>query len=442
MTSSLDQAPVQAIHSRHLSLLTRAAHLLGGQVQLWSTEPRMVLSVPKPPGAAAITALREIVPRVAMHHEVVQAEAGAGELVFAIPVRTREGLAAVISACLAPRVSGPAGAAAGDPCVTPELAIGFLVDVARALEQQLDLVRENAEKTAEQQVLHRVRARLVQPADMRETLDYILEQGRIATHAQLALLRLADGRLLLTRAPVGAGPDAGPERRVAQQLADRVGERMRVFREHRFHGPAASILRGVLPHAQPAQLAAFALSRRGRPMGLLCLLRRGEQPFTPHELRLLQGLAEQTLIAIRGGEVDDRQDAFLLSTVRALVSAIEAKDSLTLGHSTRVHLLSMLLGKELGLPASELESLKWASLLHDIGKIGMPETILHKAAPLTPEEFEIVKQHPQRGYQVLHHIHPLQDASQAVLMHHERYGGGGYPLGIAGERIPRPAIGT
>jgi HD-GYP domain-containing protein (c-di-GMP phosphodiesterase class II) len=384
-----------------------------------------------------------------MHHEVMRADAGAGAFVCAIPVRTREGLAAVLTASLDARASAPdetpeetTGEAAGGH----DLALDFLGDVARVLEQQLDLLRENAEKTreilaqrAEQQVLHRVRARLVDPAGTRETLHFILEQGRLAARAHLALLRLADGRVLLTRAPGGAGPDAGPERRMAQQLADRLGERMRVFREDRFHGPAASVLRGALPHAQPAQLAAVALHRGEQPSGLLCLLRRGEQPFTPHELHLLQGLAEQTLIAIRGGEVDDRQDAFLLSTVRALVSAIEAKDSLTSGHSTRVHLLSMLLGKELGLPAPELESLKWASLLHDIGKIGMPEAILNKAEPLTPEEFEIVKQHPHRGYQVLQHIHPLQDASQAVLLHHERYSGGGYPLGIAGERIPRAA---
>jgi HD-GYP domain-containing protein (c-di-GMP phosphodiesterase class II) len=446
MTSSLDQTPVQVIHARHLSLLTRAAQLLGGQVQLWSTESRMVLSVPDPPPATAIAALREIVPRAAMHHEVARADAGPGAFVCAIPVRTREGLAAVLSASLATRASAPTAAAGGEAPVAPELAIDFLGDVARAIQQQLDLLRENAEKTreilaqrAEQQVLHRVRARFVHPAGMRETLHYILEQGRLATHSHLALLRLADSRLLLTRDPGGAGADTGPERRMAQQLADRLSERMRVFRELRFSGPAASVLRGALPSSQPAQLAAFALNRRERPTGLLCLLRRGEEPFTPHDLHLLEGLAEQTLIAIRGGEVDDRQDAFLLSTVRALVSAIEAKDSLTSGHSTRVHLLSMLLGKELGLAASELESLKWASILHDIGKIGMPEAILNKTEPLTPEEFEIVKQHPHRGYQVLQHIHPLQDASQAVLMHHERYGGGGYPLGIAGERIPRAA---
>jgi HD-GYP domain-containing protein (c-di-GMP phosphodiesterase class II) len=144
-------------------------------------------------------------------------------------------------------------------------------------------------------------------------------------------------------------------------------------------------------------------------------------------------------LARRGTEMYQNLNEFLLSTVKTLVSVIEAKDTCTSGHSTRVHLLSMLLGKELGLGEDELDALKWASILHDIGKIGMPESILKKPGQLTPEEYEIVKRHPVRGHQVLGHVPQLREASQSVLLHHERHGGGGYPFGIAGERIPRAA---
>ena len=130
---------------------------------------------------------------------------------------------------------------------------------------------------------------------------------------------------------------------------------------------------------------------------------------------------------------------FLMATVKSLVSAIDAKDPYTSGHSERVNILSMLLGKTMGLSKEELDILRWASILHDVGKIGMPEAILKKPGPLTPEEYEIVKEHPERGYRVISPIRQLGAASLGVRCHHERADGNGYPLGIRGTEIPLPA---
>ena len=157
------------------------------------------------------------------------------------------------------------------------------------------------------------------------------------------------------------------------------------------------------------------------------------------DLRLLETLSERIAMAIASSDLYENLKDFLMSTVKSLVSAIEAKDPYTSGHSERVNLLSMLLGKTMGLPPEDLEVLRWASILHDVGKIGMPESILNKPGRLTSEEYEIMKEHPDRGYKVLAPIHQLAAASLGVRCHHEMVDGQGYPLGLHGTEIPKTA---
>lgn len=128
-----------------------------------------------------------------------------------------------------------------------------------------------------------------------------------------------------------------------------------------------------------------------------------------------------------------------LETVRSLVAAIDAKDSYTKGHQERVAMFTTLLAKEMGLPAAEVELLQQAAILHDIGKIGVPENILRKAAALTGEEFNVIKQHPIIGAEIVSKVELLKDAVPVILHHHERFDGKGYPDGIKGLQIPHGA---
>lgn len=128
-----------------------------------------------------------------------------------------------------------------------------------------------------------------------------------------------------------------------------------------------------------------------------------------------------------------------LQTVEALASAVEAKDQLTHGHLLRVQIYAMELGKELKLNQAEMESLRAASILHDIGKIGVPERILCKPAKLTPEEFEQVKLHTMVGAEIINRVDFPYPVAPIVRAHHERWDGAGYPDGLAGEQIPLPA---
>jgi HD-GYP domain-containing protein (c-di-GMP phosphodiesterase class II) len=126
----------------------------------------------------------------------------------------------------------------------------------------------------------------------------------------------------------------------------------------------------------------------------------------------------------------------LSETVRSLISAVDAKDAYTRGHSERVHLAACVLGAAMGLDVSSGSPLYWASLLHDVGKIGAPDHILKKPGKLTPDEYRIMQEHPHRGDEVLAPLTWLREARLGVRHHHERFDGTGYPDGIAGEAIP------
>lgn len=126
-------------------------------------------------------------------------------------------------------------------------------------------------------------------------------------------------------------------------------------------------------------------------------------------------------------------------SVCALVQAMDRKDSYTLGHSERVGVLARLVGRALGMSDAELCLLEWAGLLHDVGKIAIPEAILNKPGRLTPEEFAVVRQHPRASYDVLSGVRHLAPILPAVLHHHENHDGSGYPDGLAGGAIPLSA---
>jgi putative nucleotidyltransferase with HDIG domain len=126
----------------------------------------------------------------------------------------------------------------------------------------------------------------------------------------------------------------------------------------------------------------------------------------------------------------------MLDLVRALVSSVDAKDPYTCGHSERVAMLARRLASELNLKDEEIECVYLGGLLHDIGKIGTPEHILRKEGRLEDEEFRIIKQHPEVGYNILSGVHKLGPIRDVVLSHHERLDGRGYPRGLKGDDIP------
>jgi response regulator RpfG family c-di-GMP phosphodiesterase len=146
----------------------------------------------------------------------------------------------------------------------------------------------------------------------------------------------------------------------------------------------------------------------------------------------------ELLVAQRSEELSRAYDALegaYRTTLKALTAALETRDHETHGHSERVVNFSLRLGRELGLDEEQMRSLEFGSLLHDIGKIGVPDAILRKPARLTEEEWVKMRQHPTHGSAILKGIDFLEGASRVVAQHHERWDGSGYPLGLRGEEI-------
>ncbi|MFD9751443.1 HD-GYP domain-containing protein [[Kitasatospora] papulosa] len=131
-----------------------------------------------------------------------------------------------------------------------------------------------------------------------------------------------------------------------------------------------------------------------------------------------------------------RRHAAHRNTIRALVQAVDIKDGYTRGHSERVGGASELIARELGMEESRMEALRFAGILHDVGKLGVPTRVLRKDGPLTPEERRVIELHPEYGHEIVRGIGFLDEARAAILHHHERLDGSGYPYGLAGDRIP------
>jgi HD-GYP domain-containing protein (c-di-GMP phosphodiesterase class II) len=155
--------------------------------------------------------------------------------------------------------------------------------------------------------------------------------------------------------------------------------------------------------------------------------------FGPSDLELLTTIAAQASVAIRNARLYEEQESTYLNTVHALVSAIEASDTYTRGHSERVTLYSVALAKRMGMEGEPLKQLEQAAVLHDIGKIGIDVALLHKKGKLTAADIDVLKLHPSIGVRILEPIHFLGAVRDIIEQHHERYDGNGYPNGLSGE---------
>lgn len=179
------------------------------------------------------------------------------------------------------------------------------------------------------------------------------------------------------------------------------------------------------------------LERDHRPLGVLLAIDKTDTTeFNSVDLKLLNNVGNQCSIFLENAALyHDMQDLFM-GVLHALTRSIDAKDAYTRGHSQRVAELSRALAQKIGLTDEVCERVYLSGLLHDVGKIGVPEAVLTKPGRLSEEEFGAIKKHPEIGAQILGNIRQLQDIIPGVLYHHERWDGRGYPHSIAGETIP------
>jgi len=208
-------------------------------------------------------------------------------------------------------------------------------------------------------------------------------------------------------------------------------------------GAPGVIVEPVPPRTMPDAIAEVMIAPVTSGDALVCalvFLRTQRSPvFRASEMMLIESLTTFCGDLIRSHRLVRELREMSVAMVRALVNAVDQKDEYTCGHSLRVAYYATTLGQRLGLGEVDLQMLQWASLLHDVGKIGIRDNVLKKEGKLTPEEFGHIKEHPVRSHKVVQEVPQLLQALDGILHHHERYDGSGYPAGLKGEQIPLQA---
>jgi HD-GYP domain-containing protein (c-di-GMP phosphodiesterase class II) len=281
-------------------------------------------------------------------------------------------------------------------------------------------------------LVHDVTASLADLNDPDRILEALLERYSAMLNASHLFAESGDhcGRVALS---VGGEPGVAPEAEgLREALIEEIDATRRARRSRVADLPETVRRRIGTPHVLLATLERY----EGEPLLLIALRAPTNNAFDSADM-----LAAETVLGYTGRLLSNlamvqRLEHMALDTVRAFANAVDAKDRYTRGHSERVSWLARLTGRELGLSETQLQQLEWAGMLHDVGKIGVPEQILNKPGKLDDDEFEQIKTHSRLSYEVIKPVACLQPILGAVLHHHEDYDGGGYPDGLSDLAIP------
>jgi response regulator RpfG family c-di-GMP phosphodiesterase len=183
-------------------------------------------------------------------------------------------------------------------------------------------------------------------------------------------------------------------------------------------------------------MICLPVTLKGKLLGVLEAINKKNGLFTDEDMELLTALSNQVAVAIENARLYDQMRETFYATVHALADTIEKRDPYTGGHTRRVMNYSLAIGKTMGLSPKEMIDLKLSAILHDIGKIGIKDSILLKNEQLTFDEYNVIIMHPGYGAEILTHIRQLREIVPGVKWHHEKYDGSGYPDGLKGEAIP------
>jgi putative nucleotidyltransferase with HDIG domain len=203
--------------------------------------------------------------------------------------------------------------------------------------------------------------------------------------------------------------------------------------------PDSEVMYAINREDMPTTSMSVPLVGKNKLFGVLNISKFKSPPFTTSDLQIVLILSNQVVTAMENAALYEGQRENYFRTVQALVAAVEAKDPYTRWHSTNVAKYAVAIARDMGMSPSQLEEIHIASILHDIGKIGVSELIIGKPGRLSQEEFAIMKDHPAHGLRILEPIGFSEFITSAIYQHHERYDGKGYPQGLIGVYISQAA---
>jgi putative nucleotidyltransferase with HDIG domain len=294
-------------------------------------------------------------------------------------------------------------------------------------------------RVVEAQLLYDVARSITTTLRLRQVLDLIATSAQIVMNAKACGIRLLDKESGELRPVVMHGlseeylakgavsRDGSPlDRRV---LAGEAVQVLDVRNDPNFQYREAADAEGL------RSVLSVPLRSKGEALGVLRVYAKGRRRFRKREVDLLTAFADQAAVAIENAELYEDVRRSYYETIRALTTAIEARDPTTYNHSERVTELAERLAAALDMSVDERETLRFGCILHDIGKIGVEESAMEARDPGDPEQV-FYRMHPLVGRSILQPVGFLADALPTVVHHHERWDGHGFPEGLAGEKIP------
>jgi PAS domain S-box-containing protein len=329
--------------------------------------------------------------------------------------------------------------------------VNLFANQAAMAVQNARLFRETSQRAQEAAIIADV------GRDISETLQLNVTLERIAAHAQelfrarTCAVYVPDPGTTRLRAIAALGPSADEIKAATFNLGSGVLGSIALAQRGEIvnnigNDPRAVLVPGTVD-LPIEHLMGVPVLRRGVLDGLIAIWRVGAgEEFASADLEFLTSLAGQVGVAIQNARLFEnlqRSNQELSraydTTLEGWARALEMRDKETLGHSRRVTELTLGLARRLGVPESELANIRRGVLLHDIGKMGIPDSLLKKTGPLSDEEWVDMRKHPQYAYDLLHPIAYLRPSLEIPYAHHENWDGSGYPRGLKGTEIPLSA---
>ncbi len=312
-----------------------------------------------------------------------------------------------------------------------------ILGIATDITEHKELTQELSKMVKELYLLQQISAQISSILDLDELLDRIVKHLRQTLNYERAAIALIDE---LTKTLVVRAADMPYSKKIKSRLRLKLGQGITgyvaltgkpyiandVSKNHFYH---------IFDKKTKSEIAV-PLKVGEKVIGVINIESYKKNTFTDKDLELLTMVANQASVAIQNSQLYNSLKQSYLESIKTLVSAIEAKDPYTAGHSERVRRYALKIAKVLKLKPEQIEELDYAGYLHDIGKIGISDALLTKPNPLSKEEYEIIKEHPKIGHNILKHAHHLAGACEIIKYEHERYDGTGYPNGLGKNKIP------
>jgi HD-GYP domain-containing protein (c-di-GMP phosphodiesterase class II) len=331
-----------------------------------------------------------------------------------------------------------------------EIGMGLLVLFALLQAGAWGVTRALAKDHARLTYLYQTGEHVRSSLDTQEVLSQVVRDATLVVQGEYSVVCLVDpeSRALAARASYDSAQGS-------------VAQHNREVQEWLFHRVLATGETNLLPNwradyrrvfcvdvpQQPMAVLCVPMKLRRKATGVIAVLRRASaNGFGRAEVTMLEELAGQAAMAIEQANLFARVRSYASelelsydATLKALSAALDAKDAATEGHSERVAKLTVAIAREMQVPEEKLVDVERGAMLHDVGKIGVPDEVLRKPSTLTHKEWQAMKKHPLLAGALVSKVGFLEGALPILLYHHERYDGRGYPFGLAADRIPLEA---